>query len=370
MTPPDFAAIRAEFPALANWTYLNTATYGQVPTRGAQAIAAHFAHRDALACSDFLSWYDEADRIREPLARLIHAQPSDIAYVPNASAALAILANGIDWRPGDNVVTLAGEFPNCLYLPALTDRHAVDFRAVPWDRFFDSIDSRTRLVAISEVNYVTGFRPPLDQISKHAHHRGALLFVDGTQSVGALQFDVRRAQPDMLAVHAYKWMISPTGIGFMYVAPHLREKLPPNVAGWRTDRDWRNVNNLRHGTPIPAESADRYEGGGLPFGLLHALGVAAEWMLAIGPENIERRVLDLAAQTRRRLAALGAEAPDTGSQIVAAKFPGRDAAALSAALKSQRILTAARHGMLRVSPHFYNNEEDINRLCAAIEAQQ
>src|SRR5262249_4301468 len=97
---------------------------------------------------------------------------------------------------------------------------------------------------ISEVNYASGLRPPLAHLSKFLRERGILLYVDGTQSVGALRFDVQESQPDMMAVHAYKWMCSPTGVGFMYVAPHLRAKLLPHVAGWRTHRDWRNVDNL------------------------------------------------------------------------------------------------------------------------------
>ncbi len=150
------------------------------------------------------------------------------------------------------------------------------------------------------------------------------------------------------------------------MAPSLRAKLPPNVAGWRSDRNWRNVDHLSHGDPQIQESADRYEGGGLPFGLLNAMGSAVEWILEIGPDVIERRVLDLAAQIRARLTALGAETKDTGSQIVAARFPGRDASQLASDLKAHRIIVAARHGMLRVSPHFYNNEADIDRLVEAL----
>lgn len=362
----DWNAVRAEFPALTNWTYLNTATYGQVPRRAVEAIARHFAHRDEMACSDFLSWYDQADRFRTPIAHLIHATPDDIAFIPNSSTALGLVAAGIEWKRGDNVVTLADEFPNCLYLPALTDRHGVEFRETPWARFYDTIDSRTRLVVLSEVNYSTGFRPPLAEISKFVHDRGALLFVDGTQSVGALHFDVRRSKPDILAVHAYKWMCSPTGVGFMYVAPEVRKNLPPNVAGWRTHRDWHNVDYLHHGTPILKDSAERYEGGGLPFGLLHSLGAVAEWMMELGPAEIETRVLSLAACARDRLRELGAEAADTGSQIVAAKFPGLDPSQLARELKSDRIITAARHGYLRISPHFYNNAEDVDILCAKL----
>ena len=362
----DWNAVRAEFPALENWTYLNTATYGQVPTRGAEAVARHFAHRNALACSDFLAWYDESDQIRGTLARLIHAEADDIAYIPNSSTAMGLVAGGIDWKQGDNVVTLADEFPNCLYLPALVERYGVQFREVPWDRFHESIDERTRLVAISEVNYASGLRPPLAEIAKFLHERGVLLYVDGTQSVGALRFDVRESQPDLLAVHGYKWMCSPTGVGFMYVAPPLRKRLLPGVAGWRSHKDWHNVDNLHHGMPELKESAERYEGGGLQFGLLNAMGAAAEWMLELGTDAIEQRVLQLSQCVREKLRRLGAEAPETGGHIVAAKFPGIDSSKLARELRPRRVIVAARHGFFRVSAHFFNNEADLDRLEAEL----
>ncbi|HTV54677.1 MAG TPA: aminotransferase class V-fold PLP-dependent enzyme [Terriglobia bacterium] len=359
----DWESARSEFPALANWTYLNTATYGHVPRRGVAADAAHWARRDEFACSDFLGWYDEADRIRESVARLVHAAVEDIAFVTNSAAALGLIAGGIDWKSGDNLLTLSGEFPNYLYLPVLVARHGVELRQVPWEGFYRAIDLRTRLVAISEVNYVTGFRAPLEEIAAFLHSRGILLYVDGTQSVGALQFDVQKIQPDMLAVHAYKWMISPTGTGFMYVAPSLRTKLPPNVAGWRTDREWRNVDNLHQGIPIFKDAAEKYEGGGSQFGLLHAMGAAVDWILELGPEAIERRVLNLARSARERLINLGA-APgrDTRSQIVAVRFNQMDASQIARELQARRVLVAARQGVLRISPHFYNNESDLERL--------
>jgi cysteine desulfurase/selenocysteine lyase len=362
----DWSAVRADFPALEHWTYLNTATYGHVPRRSAAAIARHFAHRDELACSDFLAWYDESDRIRASIARLINATPDDIAFIPNSATALGLIAGGIDWKPGYNVVTLADEFPNQLYIPALIEHRGVEFREAPWESFYDSIDARTRLVVISEVNYATGFRAPIGEISQiiheTAHERGARLFVDGTQSTGALVFDVQKSRPDVLAVHAYKWMCSPTGVGFFYIAPDFRPLIRPNSIGWRSHGDWRNVDNLHHGSPVLKDSAERYEGGGLAFGFLHAMGASADWMLEIGPAAIEARVLQLADQARARLRNLGAQVTDTCSQIVTAKFDDRDVSALARDLKARRVIVAARHGFLRVSPHFYNNESDLDRL--------
>ncbi len=358
----DWQAVRAEFPALSNWTFLNSATFGQLPRRAVEAMQTHLAHRDELACADFLDWYTDADRLRRGLARLIHAAPDDIAFIPNASTGLAIVMGGIDWRPGDRILTLADEFPNYLYLAAPADRHRVEFAVAPWERFYDSVDDRTRLVAISEVNYSSGFRPPLEEMSCFLRERGVLLFVDGTQSVGALHHDVRRTQPDMLAVHGYKWMLAPTGVGFMYVRPELRERLPSILVGWRSHKTWREVDHLHHGKPEFVAAAERYEGGSLPFPLLYAMEQSVDLMLEIGAGAIERRVLDLADRTRSLLRRLGATAPDGTSQIVAGQFPGRDVSALARELKARRVLVAARKGYLRVSPHLYNNEEDLARL--------
>lgn len=359
---PQWEKIRSEFPALQNWTYLNNATFGQIPRRSVDAVARHFAHRDELACADFLDWYSDADRLRASIARLIHAEADDIAFVPNASAALATVLAGLDLEPGDNVVTLDDDFPNYQYMYAA--------RKTSWEHLRSAVDARTRLVALSEINYSTGFRPPIAEILQFLRERGAdragergiPLFVDGSQSTGALEFDVRKTPVDVLAVHGYKWMLSPPGAGFMFVAPRLRAQLPPNVIGWKSHRDWRSVHNLHHGSPEFAESALKYEGGGLAIPLLYGMEASVNMMLEIGAAVIERRVLELADNARARLCGLGAKVNTDRSPIVAAEFPGRDAPALVRELEARRILIAARHGRLRVSPHFYNNEADLERL--------
>jgi cysteine desulfurase / selenocysteine lyase len=364
----DWAAVRREFPALEHWTYLNTATFGQLPQRATEAVARHFAHRDELACWDFLAWYDDADRLRAKIGRLIGGAHSDIAFVPNASTALSLLLAGLDWQSGDRVVTLEHEFPNNLYAPGVLERFGVEMIACAWERFYETVNARTRLVVLSSVNYNTGFAPPLEELADFLRSRGILLYIDGTQSVGALRFDVRRIQPDMLAVHGYKWLLSPNGAGFFYIAPQLRERLQPNVVGWRSHRDWRNVDNLHHGVPELSDTAERYEGGFLAFALLYAMEASVDLILEIGPEAIEQRVLELAAAARGILRELGASAADNNSQIVAARFENRDVSALARALKEQRVLVAARRGQLRVSPHLYNNEQDLEVLERALRA--
>jgi len=367
----DWANIRGEFPALAEWTYLNTATFGQMPRRAAEAVARHFARRDELACSDFIRWFDDADGIRARIAAFIHCAAADIAFIHNASAGLSLLLGGLKWQTADQIVTLEDEFPNHYYYPSHLRGCGVEFVETPWDGFYKCLTARTKLVALSTVNYSTGFRPPLEEISGELRRRGILLYLDGTQSLGALPFDVSRVRPDLFAVDAYKWMLSPNGAGFMYVSPELRERLAPAVIGWRSHKDWRNHENLHHGAPQFASEAEKYEGGMLPFALLYAMDSVIEMMQAIGPERIERRVMELAGLTRDVLRAAGAvlpgdSSPHYDSQVVTARFPGREAPAIARALQTRKVLVAARHGNLRVSPHFYNDESDLARLAEAI----
>ena len=367
MPPFDWTAVRSEFPALSHWTFLNTATFGQLPRRATEAVSRHFTHRDELACSDFLQWFDDVDGIRAQIARLIRCQAADIAFIPNAATALSMLIGGIQWKPGDRLVTLQDEFPNNLYFPALMARHGVEFIETPFEELEGAVTKRTRLIAVSSVNYRTGFRPPLDQMSRIARDRGSLLYVDGTQSLGALQFDCGSLRPDLFAVHGYKWLLAPNGGGFMYVAPEVREWLAPNVVGWRSHHEWRGVDNLHHAAPVFVETAEKYEGGMLNFSALYAMSASIELILEIGPARIESRVLDLADKVRQVLRDAGAAVVGEGSEnyaspVVSARFDGVDPSHLARELKARRVLVSARHGNLRVSPHFYNDESDIERF--------
>ena len=274
-----------------------------------------------------------------------------------------MIAN-LDLRPQDNIVTLEDEFPNYQYVPAA--------RKIPAEglidgRFFDAIDERTRLICVSEVNYSTGLKAPIGEISRFAAERGIPSFVDGTQSVGAMRFDVAATPVSVLAVHAYKWLISPSGAGFMYVAPEFRESLQPLVIGWRSHHDWRNVDNFHTEAPVFPHSAEKYEGAGLPVSLLFAMQASLEWILEIGPAVVEARTLQLAQRCREIVRNLGGESLDSASQIANGRFPGTDVSALAARLKQEKVVVAARAGNLRISPHFYNNEEDLARLEAGLK---
>jgi len=365
----DWDRVRAEFPSLAGRTYLDTATFGQLPTRTVDAVSRHFVRRGETAARDFLSWFDDAEHTRAGVGELIHATADDIAFIPNACTALSMLIAGIDWRPGDRVVTLEDEFPNNLYAPALLLPDGVEFVETKWERFDESLTANTRLVVLSTVNYATGFRPPLECLGPILRDRGITLYVDGTQSVGAIEFDVRQVQPAALAVHGYKWLLCPNGSGFLYVRPDVREWLPASVVGWRSDHDWCNVNNLHHGRPRPSARAERYEGGMLAMPLVYALDASVSLQLELGPANIEQRVMSLASQLRAILIESGATVPDYGSQIITGRFPGVDAGALARRLEARNVNVSARHGALRVSAHLYNNADDLARFRDVLGAE-
>jgi selenocysteine lyase/cysteine desulfurase len=361
----DWTAVRDEFPALARWTFLNSATFGQVPRRAVAALNAHLEHRDSLACHDFLDWFEDHERLRGKIARLINASADDIAYVPNSASGLALLFNGLDWREGDEVLTLPGEFPNQVYAPSARGVRLIE---APWPELLDRLSSRTRLVAVSWLNYSTGFRVPLEELAEAVRRTGAWFYLDATQGLGPLQLDFSAIRPHLLAVNCYKWMLTPNGVGFLAVAPELRAAMRPLAVGWRSHHDWRNVANLHHGPPVFSERAEKYEGGMLPSSLLYALEAVVDWMLELTPAVLQDRALSLAAAAAEILERRGGVVAHRDSPIIAARFEGRDAPALSAALKERRILTSARHGHLRVSTHFYNNEEDLARLDEALAA--
>jgi cysteine desulfurase / selenocysteine lyase len=359
----NWETVRAEFPALREWTWLNTATYGQLPTRTRNAMDAHCARREASACSDFLTWFDDVDDVRALVAQLIHCDAQDIAFAANACTALSLFLGGMEWRPGDRIVTLRDEFPNQYYYAASLAERGVEL--IETDSL-DSLPERTRAVLASTVNYSNGYRPNLMRLSALARAAGALLYLDGTQSLGALTFDVGVVKPDMFAVDGYKWLLCPNGATFFYVSPELRAKLRPAVMGWRSDRGWRSVDELHHGTPKLPEAAEKYEGGMLNFASIYGMRESIRMIFEIGQERIERRVLELAGLTADMLRRSGATVVNESTNIVAAHWPDRDASALARSLQAERIIVAARHGNLRVSPHFYNTEKDLEKLAARL----
>ncbi len=364
----DWAEVRSRFPALVGRTFLNSATIGQMPQAASDAVREHLLRRDRLAGADLVSWYDDLDRLRGKIGQLIHASADDIAFVPSTSHALSILLHGIRWRAGDRVLTLQDEFPNNSYAPAMLERFGVELIEAPRDRFAEMLarpDGRVRLVLASAMSYLDGYRFPWETVRETLDRNGTLLFVDATQGCGVLHLDMRRIRPDVMGVHGYKWMLSPTGAGFMYVKPEVRRWLDPAVVGWRSHHSWRDFGNLHHGKPEWSATAERYEGCMQPVALLAAMEASVDMFLEIGAEVIEARALRLAAMVKEAVERVGGSVAHAESPIAACKFPGVEAGERAKRLAERQVLTSARKGNLRVSLHLYNDEGDVERLMAA-----
>ena len=363
----DWAEIRSRFPALAARTFLNTATMGQLPQAATDAVVAHLQRRDLTAAVDAPKWFDDLDALRVKLARLIHAEATDIAMIPSTSHGLAVALNGIEWQAGDRVITLYPEFPNNTYAPGLLARKGVELIETPMEDLHRHLNARTRLVLVSALNYVTGFRAPIAEIRSMCHP-STLLYVDATQGCGAIEFNVNELGIDLLSVHGYKWLLSPTGAGFLYVKPSVRPQLEPHVIGWRSHHNWRDWANLHHGVPEFSTAAERYEGYFPAMPLYYAMEQSIDLFLGLGAGVIEARVLALAAKLRDQVIALGGTVAHTDSPIVACRFPDVDSGKLAAALLEKKIIVSARHGLLRVSVHLYNDDADIERFADAVRA--
>lgn len=361
---PGWNELRAEFPALNTWTYLNTATYGHVPLRSVAAVSAHFNRRERLACSDFLQWFDDVDEIRGRIGTLLNCSGEDIAFAPTAAAAISLFLSGIDWREGDRIVTLRDEFPNQYYYAKWLGSRGVELVEMAE---IAALPERTRAVVVSTVSYSTGYRPDVARIARLAKEAGALFYIDATQSAGALKIDLAKIGPDMCAVDPYKWLLAPNGAAFFFVSPALRSRLEPQVFGWRSDQGWRGVDDLSAAAPRLTAAAERYEGGMLNFPSIYGLGESVRLMLEAGPDRIEQRVLSLSERAAEILEELGGSIAHRNTNIISARWESEGAAGrIRDGLEQRRILVAARRGALRVSPHFYNDESDLAKLRAAV----
>jgi len=364
---------RDEFPLAEGLAYLNHAAVGVWPRRAARAACAFAEENMRQVAADYPRWMAAERRLRERLAALIGADAADVALAANTSDALSIVAQGLDWRPGDQVVIPAGEFPsNRIVWEALGERgvRVIEVELTdddPEAGLMAACSSSARLLSVSSVQYARGLRLDLERLGRFCHERGIFFCVDAIQSLGAIRMNVNDCRADVVAADAHKWMLGPEGIALLYVRPELRARLKLLRHGWHMvekmgdfeAHDWR-----------PATSARRFEPGSPNMLGIHVLDASLSLLLEVGMTEVERRVLERA----RRLMALFDEAggfeiltPREESRhagIVTVRRIGLDAeghAALYRRLMDRGVICALRGGGIRFSPHFYTPEEALAR---------
>jgi len=371
----DIIAVRKHFPILQFCTFLNHAATSPYSAPVAEAMHQFI---DQLVQGELPPGFvDERVALARNLAaQLVRATPGEIVMTSNTSHGLNIVANGLNWQPGDNVVIPETEFPANVYPWRNLARRGVEIRLVPVrdnrilvDDVAARCDAHTRLVAVSFVEFCTGYRNDLAALGEMCRERNIPLCVDGIQGLGALDLDVNTVPLDFLATGAAKWLMGPVGVGFLYLRQPWIEKLDLTMAGWRGVQEPDDY--FRYDSPW-ALDARRFEIGSL--NLLGVIGLAAslKMLLEIGLPNIEKCVLDLTwflieGLKRRGYQVISPHAtPAERSGIVSFYHEHHPTGELFARLKAARVIVSQRGPYIRVSPHFYNTLDDLEHLFSAL----
>ena len=372
MEMDSIQGIREQFPIVKNRAFLNHAGISPLPKPAVEAMRKHVEE-----FSEFGTISSDINEGKGLFAKLIGAEPNEIALVPNTSTGLNIVANMLDYPTGSNVVVTDLEFPSVVY-PWLRSKLGVKVRYVKnvdgkilLEDMERAVDNQTVAVAISHVEYVNGFRHDLGSLARIAHEHGALLVVDAIQSAGAIPINVKRDDVDFLTASCYKWLLGPAGAGFLYVRKELIERFEPPLVGWASVKpevfetiEFWDIWNLRL-----SETASRFEVGEL--GLVNFVGATAvlQLLLDVGIANIERRILSLTDHLIEAVKERGfkLQTPEEkGCRSGIVNFLIDNPGERVKKLREMGIIVSARAKGIRVSPHFYNTGEEIDRLTTAL----
>jgi cysteine desulfurase / selenocysteine lyase len=370
--------LRELFPVTQNYIYLNHAAVCPISTPVYERMDEYT--RDLLANGfvHFDEWGSAIRRVRGAAAQLINARPDEISFAPSTSAGLAMIANGLTWKAGDNIVTAECEFPaNLVPWMRIRREYGAEVRMaqeragrLELEEILSLIDERTRVVSLSFVEFGSGFRNDLAAIGRVCRERGVLFVVDAIQGLGALRLDVEACSIDALSADGHKFLLGPDGAAIFYVSRHARELIKPTVVGWMSVH---NPDDFLNRDQAYADSGRRYEAGALNTAGIMGLGAAIDLLLEVGPETIEGYLLSLGDALCGRLAEKGYEVVSSRregekSAIICCRHPKHSAHELYELLNRARIITTPRLGRLRISPHFYNTLEEIDQLVETLPA--
>ena len=360
--------MRELFPVTSNVIYFNHAAVGPLSTRTSDAMEKHARDQRDYGALHWRDWYAEHAAARVSAAKLIGADAKEIAFIKNTSEGLSFVAQGLRWHERDNVVTTALEFPSNWTPWKRLERRGVECRvaALPAvEEIEPLIDKRTRLVTISSVAFHNGFTADLHAIGELCASRGVLFCVDAIQSVGVLPIDVHAAKIDFLAADGHKWICGPEGAGIFYVAAGRLDELEVVENGWTNiDRQGKFIDCGLEWLP----DARRFEAGSLNTNGIYGLRAALDLLLEAGIETIRARAMAVATRLAQGLEAIGWRAPLLGSPIVGATPPNVEKSILwyHRRLEENGVVSAPREGLVRFSPHFYNEVAEADRIVAVL----
>ena len=369
--------VRALFPVTQSLTYLNHAAVSPPPTPTIKAVESQLSDVSHKGSLNYRNWIAVKENARKLAAGMLGARPEQVAFMRNTSDGLSCVANGLAWRPGDNLVTFRKEFPSNVYpWIRIRDTLGVEVRIceerngrIDLEELVGMIDGKTRVVAISQVQYASGFRADLERIGRAARRHDALLVVDVIQAMGVIPIDVESELIDVAAAAGHKWLLTPEGVGLLYLSDRARERIEPTLVGWVSVPNPDDYSNFEQGWN---RGTLAWESGTGPSALFYGLEASLKLLSETGVERIEAYLEDLTDHLCERLGnsnyhIASSRVPGEKSQIVCISHKGNiGPMALYAHLKRREIVTAPRGDRLRISPHFYNTLEEIDGLIDAL----
>ena len=374
MPAPWIAELREQM--RVGGVYLDHAACAPLPAATAAAMTAYVDDFASQGSARWPRWRGRVEEARQHIAGLINAPASTVAMVRNTTEGITLVAEGIDWQPGDNVVVPADEFPSNLFPWKNLASRGVECRVVQSPRsvrldpapLAAACDARTRVLACSWVGYKYGDRADIGTLRTIADEAGAWLFVDAIQGLGMHPVDA--SQVDFLAADGHKWLLGPEGAGMLYIAPERMADLRPLGVGWNSVSDA----GAFDGSAMPLrDDAARYEGGTYPavtmVGLAASLGVLA----GATPAGREARLVELTDHlqhhiTQRSGRIVSPTDPKHRTAIVTVNVGDRDPAAMRTRGLAAGIVTSVRGGYLRLAPHAYQTEEQMEHAVAELWA--
>ena len=370
-------AIRSLFPATKNYAYLNSAAVSPIPLTAIDAINGQLHDVAANGMLGYNNWVDTKNRCRALVAEMLNVRADHIAFMRNTSDGFSTIANGLKWQSGDNIVSFVNEFPANFYAwRRIRDEYGVELRLAPeregridLEELIGLIDSNTTVVAISSVQYASGFRADLERIGRAARAVDALLCVDIIQGFGAMPYDLPAQFVDAACGASHKWLCAPEGCGWIYLSDRARNRVKPTLVGWiSVETPWNFADREQ---PFKS-TALAWESGTGCSALFYGLEQSLKLLHQTGSANIEKYLYELTDSLcdgldGKNYEIVSSRASGEKSAIVCIKHSdGIPANEIAAGLEAEKVIISPRGDRLRIAPHFYNNLEDIDRLISAL----
>ena len=362
--------IRKEFPVTDECIFFDHARVAPLPERVRKVVTAFVDDATRFGTVHYENWILELERTRKNFTQLINADIDEVAFIKNTSEGISIVANGFDWQPGDNIVIPDIEFPANVYPWWNLKQRGVETRMaksvegrILFDDLVKHVDDRTRILSISSVECNSGFRNDLNRIGTFCKEKGILFIVDAIQSLGVLPMDVKRDHIDFLSADGHKWMLSVEGLGGFYISKEVVDKIRPVTMGWGNVV---NAENFMDYDLTLKKDAKKFEEGSLNTMSIHAFGAALDLLLETGIDNIEERVMHLGDRiiselNRRDIEIYNSTLSEERSGNISFALD-KDVGSLYSYMLENKVKLTVRDGLVRFSPHFYNNEDEILKV--------